>query len=98
MSDEARPPDAAPAASALAAPTGPASDLLDRAEQAHREGRFATTRALLQQLKQRSEKLSADEQARTEALMARFRPDPLATALVIACLLLFVLAVARYWN
>lgn len=91
MSEEARAPAPAPA-------DLPSSQLLDRAEQAHREGRFATTRALLRELKQQPAPLTPAEQARAAALSARFRPDPLAAILLVSCLLLFILVVARYWN
>lgn len=93
MSEEARAPAPAPTRA-----DRPSSQLLDRAEQAHREGRFATTRALLRELKQQPAPLTPEEQARAAALTARFHPDPLAAILLISCLLLFTLVVARYWN
>jgi hypothetical protein len=92
MSEDARPPATA------AASDRPSSQLLARAEQAHREGRFAATRALLRELKQQPAPLTPEEQDRAAALAARFRPDPLAAILLITCLLLFALVVARYWN
>lgn len=102
MSEEERPSTApSPAVSAVsggvpAAPPSAASALLERAEQAHREGHFAEVRALVRQA--RAQALTPQEEERAAALTARFRPDPLAALLLVACLLLFALVIARYWN
>lgn len=76
------------------------SELLDCAEQAHRGGRFAQMRQLLQRLQDLAARgvLSAAEQQRVQALWARLRPDPLVAGLVIACLLLFVSVVGSTWH
>lgn len=76
------------------------SELLDRAEQAHRSGRFAQMRQLLQRLHDLAARgvLSVAEQQRAQALWARLRPDPLVAGLVLACLLLFVSVVGSTWH
>jgi hypothetical protein len=84
-------PPASPSAAA------PLPTLLDQAEAAHRVGHFAQVRALLKQLSA-ERGLSDADQKRLEALAARLRPDPLAAILLVACLLLFALVIARYWN
>ena len=70
--------------------------LLDRAEQAHRGGRFAEVRAILAQLA--GQAVSPTDQRRAEALRNRLRPDPLVALLIAACLLLFVAVVSRTWR
>jgi hypothetical protein len=69
--------------------------LLDRAEQAHRNGRFAQVRTLLGELGRRG---TAAEQQRAEALRARLRPDPLVAVLLIVCLVLFVSVIRATWR
>lgn len=73
------------------------SELLDRAEQAHRGGRFAQVRQLLKTLAARGT-ASAAEQQRAQALWARLGPDPLVAGLVLACLVLFVAVVSSTWH
>ena len=70
--------------------------LLERAEQAHREGRFAQVRALLRELGRRT--LPAAEQQRVTALRDRLRPDPFVALLLLACLILFASVVRGFWR
>lgn len=94
VSPKEAPVELSPASASAAAP---APTLLDQAEAAHRSGHFAQVRALLKQL-QSERGLSDADRRRIEALAARLRPDPLAAILLVACLLLFALVIARYWN
>ena len=77
----------------LASDRGP---LLDRAEQAHKAGRFALVRTLLAELSGQS--LSPAEEQRATALGNRLRPDPLVALLIVACLILFVSVVSVHWH
>ncbi len=70
--------------------------LLERAEQAHKAGRFALVRSLLAKLS--GQPLSAAEQQRATALRNRLRPDPLVALLIVACLILFVSVVSATWH
>jgi hypothetical protein len=90
--DKAAPEPASPA------PSPAAPSLIDQAEAAHRAGRFAEVRALLKQLRAQAPRLTDAERQRVDALVARLRPDPLAAILLVGCLLLFALVIARYWN
>lgn len=100
MPEDASPKEA-PAEMSPASPAspGPAPTLalIDQAEAAHRAGHFTEVRALLKQLSAERGLSDADRQ-RLEALSARLRPDPLAAILLVLCLLLFALVIARYWN
>lgn len=71
--------------------------LLDRAEQAHRGGRFAEERKLLAELRGRGG-LTTAEQQRAAALWARLSPDPLVAGLIVVCAILFVSVAAGYWH
>ncbi len=77
-------------------PTSDRAALLDRAEQAHKAGRFALVRSLLAELSGHS--LSAAEQQRATTLRDRLRPDPLVALLIVACLILFVSVVSVHWH
>lgn len=72
-------------------------ELLDRAEQAHRNGRFALMRKLLVELG-RAGPLAPAEQQRVAALRERLRPDPLVALLIAACLILLGAVVSSTWR
>lgn len=103
VSPKEAPAELSPASAPAAAPVptlpagAPAPGLIDQAEAAHRAGHFTQVRALLKQLAAERGLGDAD-QKRVEALAARLRPDPLAAILLVTCLLLFALVIARYWN
>lgn len=71
--------------------------LLDRAEQAHRGGRFAQERKLLTELRSHAA-LTTAEQQRAAELWARLSPDPLVAGLIAVCVILFFSVAAGYWH
>ena len=79
------------------AETTPETRLLDRAEQAHRGGRFAQERKLLAELRSHDSLTTAEKQRAAE-LWARLSPDPLVAGLIAVCMILFVSVAAGYWH
>jgi hypothetical protein len=62
---------------------------LDRASAEIAGGDFGGARRRLLQLRARGEAKDAGEREAVEAALKRLRPDPVATALLVLCLLLF---------